>query len=573
MEIKHPKHNWILKPQPEAKHIAQLANELSVSDVLAKLLIQKGVSTFEEAKLFFRPSLENLHNPFLMKDMQKAVDRIIQAIENKENILVYGDYDVDGTTSVAMMYSFLQQFTEHITYYIPDRYHEGYGVSTQGIQYAIDNEIKLIISLDCGIKSEDKVAMAAENGIDFIICDHHLPGETLPNAIAILDPKQADCNYPFDELSGCGVGFKLIQALCKTLDLPNEKYEEYLDFVAVSTAADIVPLTDENRILTYFGLRKLEENPAIGLKVLMQQHNENQAFTVSDIVFKIAPKINAAGRIHHAHLAVKLLISKNEDEAIELAKEIGILNSERKDLDSNVTQEALEQIIQNQEEKNKTTVVLGKNWHKGVLGIVASRLTDTYYRPTIVFTESKGLLVASARSVKNFSIYDALEACSPYLEQFGGHKYAAGLTMKMEHYEDFKNAFEQYVSQNITPSALVKSLEINTEIKLSEINDKFIRILKQFAPFGPKNMRPVFLATNVWDTGYGRTIGNEDNHLKINLFQEGTHETFPAVGFGLGEYFPYIQNRPFDIVFTIDENHWQGKTFLQLMIRDIKVPS
>ncbi|APD07186.1 single-stranded-DNA-specific exonuclease RecJ [Flavobacteriaceae bacterium UJ101] len=569
MEISQ-KNRWVLKPEVESTVIKHLMNELKVDAKMAELLALKGIHTFDAAHNFFRPSLERLHDPFLMKDMSIAVSRILKAINEKEHIMIYGDYDVDGTTSVSMMYMFISSLSKNVTHYIPDRYAEGYGVSFQGIQYAIDNDISLIISLDCGIKAVDKVKMAQDSLIDFIICDHHLPGEIMPEAKAILDPKQKDCEYPYKELSGCGVGFKLIQAICKELSLPNNVYEQYLDLVAVSIAADIVPITDENRILAYYGLKKLKEDPNIGLEALLLNFDKPD-FTISDVVFKIAPKINAAGRIEHADLAVHLLTSKNYDEVEKIARQIRGLNTERKTLDADVTQEALVQIVENNEENNAASVVFGKNWHKGVLGIVASRLTESYYRPTLVFTESNGKMVASARSVKGYNVYDALDHCSEYLEQFGGHKYAAGLTMASEQYPLFKKAFEEEVKKTIPKSLLIPQIEIDTELKLVDVTPKFNRILKQFAPFGPQNMRPVFLTKNVFDSGYAKAIGNENKHLKMNLYQEGARNIFQAIGFGLGSYLPQIKNKPFDIVYTVEENYWQGKSHIQLNIKDIRI--
>ncbi len=568
MEISQ-KNKWVLKPEAETDNINRLVSELNVDPKIAELLVIKGIYTFEAARDFFRPKLEKLHSPFLMKDMDLAVSRIIKAIETEEKIMVYGDYDVDGTTSVSMMYQFLSSLTTHVTHYIPDRYTEGYGVSFQGIDYAIDNDIALIISLDCGIKAIEKVKKAKDAGVDFIICDHHLPGDIIPEALAILDPKQEDCPYPYKELSGCGVGFKLIQALCEKKSLSKEACLQYLDLVAVSIAADIVPITGENRILAYYGLQKLEKEPNVGLKALLSNYPKLN-FTISDIVFKIAPKINAAGRIEHADLAVSLLTSQNQEGAEQIAREIEGLNVERKSLDADVTQEALIQIVENNEENNATTVVYGENWHKGVLGIVASRLTEKYYRPTVVFTESNGKMVASARSVKGYSVYDALDRCSIHLEQFGGHKYAAGLTMSPEKYVLFKEAFEEDVKNTIPNALLTPQIEIDTELNLEDITPKFNRILKQFAPFGPKNMRPVFLTQKVFDSGYAKVMGNEGKHLRINVYQEGARNMITAVGFGLGDYLPLIQNnKPFDIVYTIEENYWQGKSYLQLNIKDI----
>ncbi len=567
---KNQKNRWDLKARADDSIIDHLKEVLNLETKIAEILAMKGVETFDDARNFFRPKLDNLYDPFLMKDMQIAVYRVIKAIQEKQRFMIYGDYDVDGTTSVSMMYMFISSLTSNVTRYIPDRYSEGYGVSQQGIEYAIDNEIDLIISLDCGIKAVDKIKLAKDSNIDFIVCDHHLPGEKLPEATAILDPKQDDCLYPYKELSGCGVGFKLIQAICIELDLPSKKYEEYLDLLAVSIAADIVPITDENRILAFYGLKKLKENPNIGLSVLLSGF-EKPEYSISDIVFKIAPKINAAGRIKHADLAVELLISNDESEAQKTAWKIGGLNTERKSLDADVTDQALNQIVENKESNNSATVVYGEDWHKGVLGIVASRLTDNYYRPTLVFTKSRGKMVASARSVKGYNVYDALDRCSDYLEQFGGHKYAAGLTMLPENYTSFKKAFEQDVRMTIPKTLLIPQIDIDTELNFYDINQKFNRILKQFAPFGPLNMRPVFLTKNVYDTGYAKCIGKDGKHIKLSLYQEGPRNIINAIGFGLGSYLPLIKNKPFDIVYSIEENYWQGKSHLQLNIKDIHV--
>ena len=473
---------WSLKPKPEETLVESLSHSIGTDSVISSLLIHRGVKSYDEAKQFFRPSLSELHDPFLMKDMNHAVSRIIKAIDNKENIIVYGDYDVDGTTSVALMASFLMTKTNQVTTYIPDRYKEGYGVSHEGIDYANDNDCSLIIALDCGIKAIDKVKYAKDLGIDFIICDHHRPGDNIPEAIAVLDPKRPDCEYPFKELCGCGVGFKLIQALTEAYGDDFEEIVIYLDLVATAIAADIVPVTGENRILAFYGVKLINSNPRPGIKALLKQHKSEVSIT--DLVFKVAPKINAAGRMKHASFAVDLLMEKNDEEALKSSEAINEFNNDRREADKRITEEALEMIEENNENSNFTSVVYNENWHKGVIGIVASRLIETYYRPTIVFTKSGDNYTASARSVSGFDIYNALEACKKYIKQFGGHKYAAGLTIKPENYKAFKKAFEGYVKSNIKPNLLEPEIKIDSQLELTDINDKFYRILKQFAPFG-----------------------------------------------------------------------------------------
>jgi single-stranded-DNA-specific exonuclease len=560
---------WNLKPQPNLINVNHLATSLGVDAAVASLLAQRGVHTYEEARKFFRPSLDDLHNPYLMKDMDKAVERIETAIENGENILVFGDYDVDGTTAVSLMSSYLKSFYPNVDTYIPDRYKEGYGVSDAGIDYADDNGCTLIIALDCGIKSIDKVAYANSKGIDFIICDHHRPGDTLPDAVAILDPKRNDCNYPYDELCGCGVGFKLVQALAINRGQTIEDLIPYLDLVATAIAADIVPITGENRVLAKFGLAVINSSPRPGIKALIQ-NIKKQELTISDVVFVIAPRINAAGRIKHGNYAVQLLTEFNLAEAEGFAAQIEGLNADRKDLDKQITAEALIQIEQNQDHDKKTTVVFQEDWHKGVIGIVASRLIETYYRPTLVFTRSGDKLAASARSVKDFDVYNALEACAEHLEQFGGHMYAAGLTLKEEQYPQFRQKFEAVVADTIHPDLLIPEIAIDAEISLADITPKFFRILKQFEPFGPGNMTPVFLTRNLMDSGFGKSIGSDDTHLKLFVKQEGT-EGYGAIGFGLAAKKDLACNgESFDAVYSIDENVWNGQTNLQLRLRDIR---
>ena len=559
---------WTLKPQPDTIKVKQLAKELSIDTTLAKILVQRGIETFDEAKHFFRPSLSDLHNPFLMKDMEIAVQRIETAIANNENILVFGDYDVDGTTAVSLMSSYLKTIHPNIATYIPDRYEEGYGVSFQGIDFAEDNGFSLIIALDCGIKAIDKVAYATEKNIDFIICDHHKPGSEVPKAVAVLNPKQVDCSYPYDELCGCGVGFKLIQALASKRNQTIEDLIPYLDLVATAIAADIVPMTGENRVLAYHGLQVINSQPRNGIKAIIHQLQKKE-LTITDVVFIIAPRINAAGRMKHGNYAVELLTEMDFDSAIEFASAIEKFNSDRKELDRAITQEALLQIENNNEQEKYTTVVFDENWHKGVIGIVASRLTETYYRPTLVFTKSGDKLAASARSVKGFDVYNALEACSEFIEQFGGHKYAAGLTLLPEQYENFKNKFEEVVSATIEKSLLTPEITIDAEIDLSEITPKFFRIIQQMAPFGPLNMKPVFTTTAVRDNGYGKQVGADSSHLKLNLIYGSDQKTYNAIGFGLGNKISTIQN-DFDIAYTLDENTWNGYTSIQLMLKDLK---
>ena len=567
---------WTLKPKPNPEIVKQLQQSLNVDEAIATLLVQRGIETFEDAKHFFRPSLEHLHNPYLMKDMDKAVTRILQAIEDGENILVYGDYDVDGTTSVALMSSYLKTKTANVATYIPDRYDEGYGVSYKGIDFADDNDFSLIVALDCGIKAIDKIDYAKEKGIDFIICDHHRPGNQVPNAVAVLDPKQEDCNYPYKELCGCGVGFKLIQALAEKFDQTLDDLIPYLDLVATAIGADIVPITGENRVLAYFGLQVINAQPRAGFKAIINQIKKDE-LTITDVVFIIAPRINAAGRMKHGQYAVDLLTENNLQTAIQYAEEIEAFNTDRREADQSITQEALELIKSENEENRLTTVVYQDHWHKGVIGIVASRLIETYYRPTLVFTKSGDKLAASARSVSGFDVYNALQGCAEHIEQFGGHKYAAGLTLKEENYEAFKQAFEDEVSKTIDKNLLTPEIKVDMQIDLAEIDDKFWRIIKQFAPFGPGNMTPIFMTDNLKDTGYGKCVGEDKTHLRFtatqsNLVTERSRSPkFVCIGFNLGEKLELIKNKqPFSAVYSVDENHWQGNVSLQLKIRDIK---
>jgi len=560
---------WTLKPKPDDAQIAQLSAALQVDALIAQLLLQRGINTYEEAKLFFRPKLSDLHDPFLMKDMDVAVACIENAIATTKNILIYGDYDVDGTTAVALVSSYLLSYYPNVATYIPDRYAEGYGISIQGIDFAADNDFSLIIALDCGVKAISQIAYAKERGIDFIVCDHHRPGEELPNAIAILDPKRSDCEYPYKELCGCGVGFKLIQALGHRKKQDITTFVPYLDLVATAIGADIVPITGENRILAYYGLDVINTSPRIGFHAILEQLQKD-TLTISDVVFIIAPRINAAGRIKHGQHAVNLLVASNLEDARTFAEEIEDFNANRKMLDKEITAEALDQILTNGEEEMATTVVYKDSWHKGVIGIVASRLIETYYRPTLVFTKSGEVLAASARSVPGFDVYNALAACSEHLIQFGGHKYAAGLTLLPSNYEAFKKRFEEVVAQTIDPEVLTPELRIDAKISLTQLSQKMYRILKQFGPFGPGNMTPIFMSETVQDTGYGRQVGAEKNHLKVNLKYRGL-ETLNGIGFNLGHKAALIEHKKrFNIAYTLDENHWKGNVTLQLKLKDIQ---
>jgi single-stranded-DNA-specific exonuclease len=560
---------WTFKPQPDPLLVEALQESLQIDALTARLLVQRGITTFDQARQFFRPSIADLHDPFLMKDMDLAVIRIELALAKQEKILVFGDYDVDGTTAVSLVSAYLKTRTTQVATYIPDRYIEGYGVSFQGIDFATDNEFTLIIALDCGIKSIDHVQYAQERGIDFIICDHHRPGETLPQAVAVLDPKRDDCSYPYDELCGCGIGFKLIQALAQNQDQAVEELLPYLDLVATAIAADIVPMTGENRALAFLGLHVINSNPRPGIRALLQ-HVKSKILTISDVVFTLAPRINAAGRIKHGNYAVALLSEFDSDQAQQFAAEIEQFNADRKELDKAITQEALSQIVQNQEETAATTVVFHENWHKGVIGIVASRLIETYHRPTLVFTKSGEYYAASARSVPGFDVYEALEACAEHLVQFGGHKYAAGLSLKPENYTAFKQAFENVVQSTLPTEMETPEIEIDAEIELTQITPKLMRILKQFEPFGPQNLAPVFQSTQLRDTGYAKFIGADQTHLKMQVVQ-GNSERFGAVGFGLADKLPLVsQRQPFNAVYCLEENEWNNTVSIQLRVKDIQ---
>lgn len=581
------KKRWVLNKAVDFEMVNNLAQALNVDHSIATLLVQRGIYTYKDAREFFRPELNRLHNPFLMRDMDKAVERIEDAIRREEPILIYGDYDVDGTTAVALVYTFLKQFTPRVDYYIPDRYSEGYGVSIQGIDYAADQGFKLVIALDCGIKAIEKIRYAHDRGVDFIIGDHHRPDDSLPEAAAVLDPKRDDCPYPYKELSGCGVAFKLVQAYSIHNQLPFSMLEKYLDLVVVSIAADIVPITGENRILAYYGLKLINSDPRpafeailkhcnVTRKVMDEDNPSNFIFTkeltISDLVFFIGPRINAAGRIESGRNSVDLLVSEDEVKAGQLAEQINEFNIERRNLDLQATLHALEMIGSDEKLKNKkTTVVYNPEWHQGVVGIVASRLTDTYYRPTIVLTKANGLITGSARSIKDFDVYDAVDACSDLLEHFGGHKYAAGLSLKTENLEKFIEKFEEYVSAHITEEMLMPEIEIDLKINLNDIHPKFYRILSQFAPFGPGNMKPVFQTNGLADTGYARIVGK--NHIKMTVAHPEIRSFFyPAIAFQQGDLLPFIEKGvPFDICYHIEENDWNGNVSIQLNIKDIQL--
>ena len=567
---------WDIKSGADEKAVSELAKELTISKSLASILVQRKIDTFDKAKKYFRPSLNDIHDPFLMKDMDKAIERIERALGEGERILIYGDYDVDGTTSVALVYSFLSKLTDNIDYYIPDRYGEGYGISYKGVDYACDNKISLIIALDCGIKANDKVDYANEKNIDFIICDHHRPSENLPSAIAILDPKRDDCDYPYDELCGCGIGFKLIQAFSQKNDYPFDDLLQYLDLVAISIGCDIVPITGENRILAYYGLKQVNRNTRTGIRCMLELLELKNGLTITDLVFVIGPRINAAGRIDHAKKAVQLLISDTEEAAFDVSKRINEDNQNRKELDKSITQEALGMIEDVEFLKNAKSFVLhSSNWHKGVVGIVASRVIETYYRPTIILTSDGATASGSARSVKGFDVYNAINACQDMITQFGGHKYAAGLTLPTDNINAFREKFEEVVSNTITEEQLTQSIEIDADLTLNEITPKFYRILEQLAPFGPQNMRPVFLTTGVLDTGYSKTVGADDLHLKLSVYQKGnTNFKLNGIAFNMGYHYAKIsQGIPFDIVYNIEENNWKGNVSIQLKIKDIRFAS
>ncbi len=566
---------WVIKERGDSVVVKQLASALGVSESLANLMVQRNITSPQEAKAFFTPDLSYLHDPFMMKDMNIAVDRLSTAIKKNEKILVYGDYDVDGTTAVALVYSFLKEQYSNVEYYIPDRYKEGYGVSFQGIDFAVKNHCKLLITLDCGIKAVEKIKYAKSKSIDVIVCDHHYPGSEIPAAIAVLDPKQPGCSYPYKELSGCGVGFKLIHAYSRINSIPFSSIANYLDLVAVSIASDIVPITGENRVLAYFGLKQLNESPRIGLKEILREAEVFKALTVEDVVFKIGPRLNAAGRMEAGSKAVELLISHDVKSAEGISKEISNFNTERRSIDRTITTEAMRMISEDQRTVNaRTTVLYNPSWKKGVIGIVASRLIETYYRPTVILTESNGFATGSARSVQGYDLYQAIEACSDLLESFGGHMYAAGLTLKKENIQPFIERFEQFVNSTITEDQLLPRVFIDTELSFNEINEDFFNVMSQFQPFGPENMSPVFMSKNVFDTGSGRMVGSSGEHLKLDLCQDSsTVKSISAIAFNQANHFEYIKGgNPFEICYSIEMNEFRGNRNLQINIRDIKTP-
>lgn len=565
---------WVLKPAPDAAKVKSLSQSLLVSETIATILCQRDICSFDEAKAYFRPSLDDLHDPFLMRDMDRAVNRINEAIHCNEKVLIYGDYDVDGTTSVALAYSYLRRYVTQIDFYIPDRYAEGYGVSTQGIDWAAEHGFSLIISLDCGIKSNDKVAYARLKGIDFIICDHHLPDHLLPDAVAVLDPKRSDCPYPYKELSGCGVGFKLMQAFCMQNDGDPQELFDLLDLLVVSIASDIVPITGENRILSYFGLRQLNNGGPLrpGLEALKELAGLTEDMDITQIVFGFAPRINAAGRMGDAKRSVQMLLAQTKEEAFARADSINQSNKERRGFDTSITKEALEMIEKDDFLRtSRSTVLFKETWHKGVVGIVASRCIDKYYRPTIILTQSNGKASGSARSVHGFNVHSAISECADLLEQFGGHMYAAGLTLKVENIEAFRLRFEQVVADSITEEQRVPQIEIDHRLRLSQITPNFFNILRQMEPFGPGNMAPVFVSECVYDTGSCRVVG--DTHLKLRLAQDSS-QPIDAIAFGMADYYPRItKGIPFDVCYTIERNVFRGIISLQLRIKDIRFSS
>ena len=564
---------WILKDVVAGETVARLSSELGIDPVLARLLVQRGIGTFQEARAFFRPSLDNLHDPFLMKDMDKAVERVEMAVRSGEKILVYGDYDVDGTTAVSLVYSFLQRLTRNVDFYVPDRYDEGYGVSYKGIDWAADNGFGLIITLDCGIKANDKVSYAAGKGIDVIVCDHHLPENDLPAAVAVLDPKRSDCGYPFDDLSGCGVGFKLVQAYSQKNGIPFESLIPLLDLLVVSISSDLVSVVGENRILAHFGLKQLNENPRKGLLAMIHLSGlDPEHITIDDIVFKIGPRINAAGRMESGRMAVELLTAGSDEVAARIGSEINRYNNERKNIDREITREALEMVRSgNCLSARNATIVYNPSWHKGVVGIVASRLVEAFYRPTIVLTKSNGFVTGSARSVHGFDLYDAIESCADLLENFGGHLYAAGLTLKEENLPEFCERIENFIEKNISEDMLTPVIMIDTRLDFSQITPKFFRILKQFQPFGPGNSAPVFLTENVYDNGNVRKVGADGGHLKLELIQESQpYRSISAIAFNKSEHFDHIKaGNPIDVCYSIVENYYRGIANLQLRIKDL----
>ena len=565
---------WILKEQACPEKVDRLSAEVGIDKVLSELLVGRGVETFEQARAFFRPNLADLHDPFLITDMDAAVQRLDKAIRGGEKILVYGDYDVDGTTAVALVYSFIRRFTGKVDFYIPDRYDEGYGVSYKGIDFAAEGGFNLIITLDCGIKAIDKVEYARQKGIDVIICDHHLPEESLPKAVAVLDPKRADCHYPFDDLSGCGVGFKLVQAYAQRFGIPFESLVPLLDLLVVSIASDLVTMVGENRVLSHFGLKVLNEKPRAGLLAMITLSNlEPGHITVDDIVFKIGPRINAAGRMETGRLAVELLKATDSAEAMRIGEKINESNNDRKNIDREITQEALE-MVQNGRSlaHENATIVYNPKWNKGVVGIVASRLVEAYYKPTVVLTKSNGFVTGSARSVAGFDLYEAIESCADLLENFGGHVYAAGLTLREENLAEFAARMDAFIAGKITSEMLTPIVEVDARLDFSQITPKFFRILKQFQPFGPGNGNPIFVTENVYDAGSGRKVGAGGLHIKLDLIQESQpYHQIAAIAFNMADCYDYIkEGNPFDVCYSIVENYYRGSSTLQLRVRDIR---
>lgn len=565
---------WVLREPSDPEKVDRLATEVGIDKVLADLLIKRGVETFAQARSFFRPSLDNLHNPFLMKDMDVAVERLHRAVVSGESILVYGDYDVDGTTAVALLYSFVRRFTDKVDFYIPDRYDEGYGVSFKGIDYAVESGAGLIVTLDCGIKAIDKVEYAASKGIDMIICDHHLPEDSLPAAVAVLDPKREDCHYPFDDLSGCGVGFKLVQAYSARYGVPFETLVPLLDLLVVSIASDLVTMVGENRILAHFGLKQLNENPCTGLQAMINLSSlEPGHVSIDDIVFKIGPRINAAGRMETGRLAVELLTSRSLSEAMQIGEKINESNNERKNIDREITQEALDMVqTGNCLCNGSAMIVYNPQWNKGVVGIVASRLVEAYYKPTVVLTKSNGFVSGSARSISGFDLYGAIESCADLLENFGGHVYAAGLTLKEENLPEFARRMDEYISAKIETEMMTPVIEVDSKLNFARITPKFFRILKQFQPFGPGNHNPVFLTENVYDAGTGRKVGAGGVHMKLDLIQEDQpYHQISSIAFNMAEHYDHIkEGNPFDICYSIVENYYRGNSSIQLRIKDLR---
>ena len=566
---------WILKEPADAAKVSRLATELGIDSVLADLLVKRGVETFEQARSFFRPSLEDLHDPFLMKDMDIAVQRVRDAITGGQKVLVYGDYDVDGTTAVSLVYSFIKRFTPEVDFYIPDRYSEGYGLSKKGIDYASETGVKLIITLDCGIKAIEKVEYARSKGIDVIICDHHLPEDELPKAVAVLDPKREDCHYPFDDLSGCGVGFKLVQAYSIKYGIPFESLIPLLDLLVVSISADLVSMVGENRVLAHFGLKQLNEDPRKGLLAMISLSQlEPGHLTIDDIVFKIGPRINAAGRMDEGKKAVELLSATDMEKALEIGKQINEKNNDRKDIDREITREALE-MVQNGKclINDNAIIVYNPGWNKGVVGIVASRLVEAFYKPTVVLTDSNatGFITGSARSVAGFDLYQSIEHCADLLEDFGGHVYAAGLTLKQSNIKEFAERINGFISGKITTEMLTPVVTIDAKLDFAQITPKFLRLLKQFQPFGPGNNNPLFLTENVYDGGNGRKVGAGGVHVKLDLIQESQpYHQIPAIAFNMSEFYDYIKaGNPFDACYSIVENYYRGNSTTQLRIKDL----